>query len=67
MTALERFLARNHPGPALARQRREDQVAWDAGMARMNHSLQRSPVSWLIATAELGRVEADPFYERTER
>lgn len=64
---LERAVQRLNPMPAKRRQWAEDQATFDATMSRLGASLERTRAAWIVAAAEAGRADPDPFYERTEK
>lgn len=65
--SLERAVQRLNPMPAKRRQWAEGKAAFDATMSRLDASLERCRTAWIVAAAEAGRTDSDPFYERTEK
>lgn len=64
---LERAVLWLNPMPAKRRKWAEDQAAFDATLSRLDASLERTRAAWIVAAAEAGRSDPDPFFERTEK
>lgn len=62
--SLERAVQRLNPMPAKRRQWADDQAAFDATMSRLDTSLERTRSAWIVAAAEAGRADPDPFFSK---
>lgn len=62
--SLEKAVQRLNPMPAKRRQWADERAAFDDTMSRLDANLERSRTAWIIAAAEAGRVDPDPFFSK---